>query len=76
MNALRKEQWFIRLKERLDQFDESEDHGERTWAANNRLREEQLAAELMEIPDQAPSTKKKSNKKMGEAAVVKEAKKE
>ena len=29
--ALKKEQWLAKLKTRLDQFDESEDHGEGTW---------------------------------------------
>jgi hypothetical protein len=29
--GLKKEQWFVKLKDRLDQYDESEDHGESTW---------------------------------------------
>lgn len=31
LDGLKKEQWFVKLKTRLDQFDESEDHGEGTW---------------------------------------------
>jgi hypothetical protein len=32
--ALRKEQWFVKLKARLDQFDECEGHGEGTWGSS------------------------------------------
>lgn len=33
LGQLRKEQWFVKLKGRLDQFDECEGHGEGTWGA-------------------------------------------
>ena len=63
--SLRKEQWFLKLKNRLDQFDESEDHGETTWGKQAAIQVEPV-----------PSSKKKTTSKKVENQTIKEAKNE